>query len=84
MAAVTIREEEQISAVREFNRFYTARLGLLRNRHLDGEFSLTEARMLYEIAAAPGVTASCLRNTLGLDAGYVSRSLALLSRRKLV
>lgn len=84
MAALTIREEEQISAVREFNRFYTARLGLLRKRHLDGEFSLTEARMLYEIGAAPGLTASSLRNTLGLDAGYVSRSLALLTRRKLV
>ena len=84
MAALTIREEEQISAVREFNRFYTARLGLLRKRHLDGEFSLTEARMLYEIGATPGLTASSLRNTLGLDAGYVSRSLALLTRRKLV
>ncbi|HEY5256449.1 MAG TPA: helix-turn-helix domain-containing GNAT family N-acetyltransferase [Acidobacteriaceae bacterium] len=84
MAALTIREEEQISAVREFNRFYTARLGLLRKRHLDGEYSLTEARMLYEIGAAPGLTASSLRNTLGLDAGYVSRTLALLTRRKLV
>ena len=79
-----IKEEEQISAVREFNRFYTARLGLLRKRHLDGEFSLTEARSLYEIGATPGRTASSLRNTLGLNAGYVSRSLALLSKRKLV
>ena len=84
MAVISTREEEQISAVREFNRFYTARLGLLRKRHLDGEFSLTEARMLYEIGAGPELTASCLRNTLGLDAGYVSRSLALLIRRKLV
>ncbi len=84
MAATNIRDEKQISAVREFNRFYTARLGLLRKRHLDGEFSLTEARMLYEIGANPGLTASSLRNTLGLDAGYVSRSLAALSRRKLL
>jgi DNA-binding MarR family transcriptional regulator/GNAT superfamily N-acetyltransferase len=84
MAVSNLREEEQISAVREFNRFYTARLGLLRKRHLDGEFSLTEARMLYEIGANPGLTARCLRNTLGLDAGYVSRSLALLTKRKLV
>lgn len=83
MAAPT-NLEEQISAVREFNRFYTARLGLLRKRHLDGEYSLTEARMLYEIGATPGLTASSLRNTLGLDAGYVSRTLALLTRRKLV
>jgi DNA-binding MarR family transcriptional regulator/ribosomal protein S18 acetylase RimI-like enzyme len=80
----TITEEEQIAAVREFNRFYTARLGLLRKRHLDGEFSLTEARILYEIGASPMLTASSLRETLGLNAGYVSRSLGLLSKRRLV
>lgn len=80
----TITEEEQIAAVREFNRFYTARLGLLRKRHLDGEFSLTEARILYEIGATPMLTASSLRETLGLNAGYVSRSLGLLSKRRLV
>ncbi len=84
MAASNTKEEEQISAVREFNRFYTARLGLLRKRHLDGDFSLTEARILYEIGAAPRLTASALRETLGLNAGYVSRSLALLTKRKLV
>jgi DNA-binding MarR family transcriptional regulator/GNAT superfamily N-acetyltransferase len=75
---------EQISAVREFNRFYTARLGLLRKRHLEGEFSLAEARVLYEIGAAPNVTASTLHNTLDLDPGYLSRLLAILMRRKLV
>src|SRR3981081_3573413 len=75
---------EQISAVREFNRFYTARLGLLRGRHLDSEFSLTEARILYEIAANPLTTASTLRGTLELDAGYISRLLAALARKKLV
>ena len=79
-----MRDEEQISAIREFNRFYTARLGLLRKRHLDGDFSLTEARILYEIGAAPDLTASSLRIKLGLNAGYVSRILALLTRRKLV
>jgi DNA-binding MarR family transcriptional regulator/GNAT superfamily N-acetyltransferase len=84
MAVRTITEEEQIAAVREFNRFYTARLGLLRKRHLDGEFSLTEARMLYEIGSRPMLTASSLREMLGLNAGYVSRSLALLTRRRLV
>src|SRR5262249_18401724 len=77
-------EEEQVSAMREFNRFYTRRLGLLRRRHLDGEFSLTEARILYEIGANPKLTASSLRSALGLDAGHISRLLALLTRRKLV
>jgi DNA-binding MarR family transcriptional regulator/GNAT superfamily N-acetyltransferase len=53
-------------------------------RHLDGEFSLTEARVLYEIGAAPNVTASTLHQTLDLDPGYLSRLLALMVRRKLV
>ena len=75
---------EQLSAMREFNRFYTARLGLLRRRHLDSEFSLTEARILYEVGAGPLMTASTLRRTLGLDAGYISRLLASLTRRKLI
>ena len=75
---------QHISAVREFNRFYTARLGLLRKRHLDGEFSLAEARILYEIGAHPHSTASALRQTLGLDRGYISRLLTSLTRRKLI
>jgi DNA-binding MarR family transcriptional regulator/GNAT superfamily N-acetyltransferase len=84
MVDCSIQAEEQISNVREFNRFYTARLGLLNKRHLDGDFSLTEARLLYEIGASPGLTVSFLRNTLGLNARYLSRSLALLTKRKLV
>jgi len=75
---------EQVAAVREFNRFYTARLGLLRRRHLDGDFSLTESRILYEIGNCPLMTASALGGTLELDAGYISRLLASLTRRKLV
>jgi DNA-binding MarR family transcriptional regulator/GNAT superfamily N-acetyltransferase len=84
MPVSNTKEEEQIHAVREFNRFYTTRLGLLRKRHLDGDFSLTEARILYEIGVRSGLTASSLRETLSLNAGYISRSLALLTKRKLV
>ncbi|MFC3650841.1 GNAT family N-acetyltransferase [Dyella humi] len=75
---------QQIFAVREFNRFYTAKLGLLRRKHLDGAFALTEARILYEVSANPKVTASLLQETLELDAGYLSRLLAGLIRRKLL
>jgi DNA-binding MarR family transcriptional regulator/GNAT superfamily N-acetyltransferase len=77
-------DEGQVAAVRQFNRFYTARLGLLRRRHLDGEFSLTEARILYEIGARPKMTARALCGILELDAGYISRLLSALTRRKLV
>ncbi|WP_260702968.1 helix-turn-helix domain-containing GNAT family N-acetyltransferase [Edaphobacter flagellatus] len=76
--------DNAVLAVREFNRFYTARLGLLRRQHLDGEFSLTEARLLYEIGAGERVTASALRAQLGLDAGYISRLLAALTKQGLV
>ncbi|HTX75820.1 MAG TPA: helix-turn-helix domain-containing GNAT family N-acetyltransferase [Terracidiphilus sp.] len=75
---------QQIAAVRDFNRFYTARLGLLRRRHLGGEFPLTEARLLYEIGAKPLTTATALRAILELDAGYLSHLLAALSRRRLI
>jgi DNA-binding MarR family transcriptional regulator/GNAT superfamily N-acetyltransferase len=73
-----------ISTIRAFNRLYTARLGLLRKRHLEGEFSLTEARVLYEIGAKPQITASAICTTLDLDPGYISRLLSSLTRRKLI
>ncbi|MBS1803713.1 MAG: MarR family transcriptional regulator [Acidobacteria bacterium] len=74
----------QISSIREFNRFYTAKLGLLRKHHLDSKFSLSEGRTLYEIGSRPGITASELREALSLDRGYISRLLASLTRRKLI
>ncbi|HEY1802417.1 MAG TPA: helix-turn-helix domain-containing GNAT family N-acetyltransferase [Terriglobales bacterium] len=82
--AISGSDATQVFAVREFNRFYTARLGLLRKRHLNGEFSLTEARMLYEVGSKPPQTVSSLRRTLSLDAGYISRLLTLLTRRNLI
>lgn len=84
MAVGNATDDDHISAVREFNRFYTTRLGMLHKMHLDGDFSLTQARILYEIGADPGVTASSLREMLDLNAGYLSRILALLAKRKLV
>jgi DNA-binding MarR family transcriptional regulator/GNAT superfamily N-acetyltransferase len=79
-----VSSADHVAAMREFNRFYTARLGLLNRRHLGGEFSLTEARILYEIGASPQITASSLRTALRLDAGYISRLLSSLAKRKLV
>ena len=84
MTSALAIEADQIAAIREFNRFYTARLGLLRKRHLDGDFSLTEARILYEIGSSPGLTARALCSTLQLDPGYISRTLATLATRKLI
>jgi len=74
----------QVDAVRRFNRFYTRRVGALGEGHLQSPYSLTEVRVLYEIANRDGITATELGERLGLDAGYLSRILARFQERGMV
>jgi len=71
----TLQLEERIAAVRRFSRFYTRQLGLLQESLVHTRFSLTEARVLYELAHREQVTASELAVDLDLDHGYLSRIL---------
>ena len=71
----------RIDAVRQFNRFYTRRIGALRRGLLDSPFPLPEARVLYELSQRGRATATEIRRELALDAGYLSRLLGGLRRR---
>jgi DNA-binding MarR family transcriptional regulator/GNAT superfamily N-acetyltransferase len=76
--------ESHAETVREFNRFYTRRIGALGDGHLGSALSLTEVRVLFELAHHQPNTASDIASTLGLDRGYLSRTLRTFKSRGLI
>jgi len=77
----------RVSAVRQFNRFYTRRIGVLQGGLLKSPYSLTEVRVMYELAHWAGrdkPTATDLGAALGLDAGYLSRILQRFRKEGLI
>ena len=78
------RNQQRISAVRRFNRFYTRQIGVLRKTYLGSPYSLAEMRVLYEIANGKALTASDVGRALDLDAGYLSRVLRNFEKQGLI
>lgn len=70
--------------MRKFNRFYTYEIGVLGEGLADSQLSLTEARILYELAHLDPCTGTALSQALALDPGYVSRILQSVERKKLL
>ena len=88
MVTMTVTKAERVAAVRAFTRSYTAVLGVLDEGLLQSPYTLTEARVIFELAQRESTEVPDLRRSLGLDGGYLSRILArfeadgLVARRR--
>ena len=83
-ATVTSPVGDEVPAVRAFNRFWTQQIGLLQAGLVDTPYSLTEARVLFELAQHETTDLADLRGALQIDAGYLTRVVARLKDAGLI
>lgn len=76
--------DERIATIRRFNRFYTRKIGVLEQHLLESPFTLTEARVLFELAHRGGALAKEIGTELGLDPGYLSRIVQAFTEQGLI
>jgi DNA-binding MarR family transcriptional regulator len=76
--------EERVGAIRDFNRFYTNRIGVLRSGLHGSRHPLPEARVLFEIGHREVTEVAELRRELDMDAGQLSRLVARLDEQGLL
>src|SRR5688572_7342444 len=84
MTAVSPPSIDHVAGVRAFNRFYTNVIGVLSEGLLDSPYSLTEARVIFELAQREAIELVELRRLLDIDAGYLTRILTRLEAHVLV
>lgn len=70
--------KQDIRQIRSFNRFYTEEIGLLKNNFLESSYSLTDARILFEIGNNENINSQQISDNLKVDKGYLSRILKSL------
>ena len=79
-----MRNSKAIQEIRTFNRFYTNIIGVIDRRILHSPYSLTEARVLFEIFHDSSCTARKIKNLVQVDEGYLSRTIDKLIKQGLI